>query len=358
MASTIHDKYAKAVASQKLIADPAQQVILPALEELHSHLNNTVSPTGLRKMFSKDPQPVKGLYLWGGVGVGKSMLIDLFVDAVNAPKRRVHFHEFMQEVHTALHRARKSGAKDALKPVAKAISDKVRLLALDEMQINDITDAMIVGRLFEQLMASGVILMTTSNRQPDDLYKDGLNRSLFLPFIELMKTRLDVHELSSPIDYRQGQLAGRAVYFHPANAEAKNAIDEIWNELAGGPGKTLVLHLKERTTEIPLFRNGVARAQFWDLCGKPLGPADYLALSDAVRVLILENVPRLGRTNYNEAKRFVMLIDTLYEANVRLVVSAADVPERLYLEGTGAFEFERTASRLQEMQSKDWANQR
>ncbi|MEE9427307.1 MAG: AFG1/ZapE family ATPase, partial [Paracoccaceae bacterium] len=136
------------------------------------------------------------------------------------------------------------------------------------------------------------------------------------------------------------------------------AIDEIWNELAGGPGKTLVLHLKERTTEIPLFRNGVARAQFWDLCGKPLGPADYLALSDAVRVLILENVPRLGRTNYNEAKRFVMLIDTLYEANVRLVVSAADVPERLYLEGTGAFEFERTASRLQEMQSKDWANQR
>jgi len=352
MTRTIQEIYKQAIADGHLTDDPAQQVILPFLETMRAQL--TPSPGGLRAIFSKGSDPVKGLYLWGGVGRGKSMLVDMFVDAVTAPKRRVHFHAFMQEIHAALHIARKSNVKDALTPLAREISARFQLLALDEMQINDITDAMLVARLFEQLIADGVTLVTTSNRPPEDLYQDGLNRDLFLPFIELLHQHLNIVELASATDHRQGQFIGRQVYFTPHDAAAMVEMNKIWQELAGGDGTELVLRLKNRETVLPMFRNGIARAEFWDLCGKPLGPADFLALADAVRVLILENVPILGRANYNEAKRFVTLIDALYEAKVRLVISAADVPERLYQEGTGAFEFARTASRLREMQSDAW----
>jgi len=188
---------------------------------------------------------------------------------------------------------------------------------------------------------------------PDDLYKDGLNRQLFLPFIDLLKQWMVVHELSSPTDYRQDRLAGEPVYFSPNDATAQRAIESIWTDLAGGTDP-LVLTVKSRKVELPAFRNGVARARFHDLCGQPLGPADYLAIAGAVRVLILEDIPRLGRSNFNEAKRFVTLIDTLYEAGTRLIASAQATPEMLYVEGEGTFEFERTASRLREMQSADW----
>ena len=198
------------------------------------------------------------------------------------------------------------------------------------------------------------MVVTTSNRVPDDLYKDGLNRALFLPFIELIKTRLVVHELTSPRDYRQDRLAGAQVYFQPADAEARAAVDAIWADLSGGTSERLVLTVKTRKVEIPAFSNGVARARFYELCGQPLGPADYLALAEAVRVLILEDIPRLSSENYNQARRFVTLIDALYEARVRLIATAADAPERLYIEGAGSFEFERTASRLREMQAADW----
>jgi cell division protein ZapE len=222
------------------------------------------------------------------------------------------------------------------------------------MQITDIADAMIVGRLFQMLMAMGVVIVATSNRAPDDLYRDGLNRALFLPFIALLKERMAVVELASATDYRQGLLAGSATYFSPAGAEAREAADRLWRELTGGKGEPLVLVVNGREVTLPLCRDGVARVSFWDLCARPLGPADYLAIAGAVRVLILEDVPLLSSENYNEARRFVTLIDTLYEARVRLIVTAADQPERLYLEGEGTFEFARTATRLREMQSAEW----
>jgi cell division protein ZapE len=284
------------------------------------------------------------------------MLMDLFFAAVPIPdKRRVHFHAFMQEVQAGIAAARKKGLQDAIRPVADQIAGDIRLLCFDEMQVTDIADAMIVGRLFQYMFDRGVTVVTTSNRPPDDLYKDGLNRALFLPFIALLKARLDVHELETETDYRRHRLAGATVWFQPPDRAAKEAIDAIWMELTGGGGEgPLRLHVNGRDVILPDARSGVARASFWDLCGKPLGPADFLAIADAVRVLILEDIPRLSAENYNEARRFVTLIDALYEAKVRLIASAADVPERLYLEGAGSFEFERTASRLREMQSAGW----
>jgi cell division protein ZapE len=253
-----------------------------------------------------------------------------------------------------MHAARQRGVEDPLTPVAEDISRDLRLLAFDEMQITDITDAMIVGRLFEKLFAAGVVIVTTSNRPPVDLYKDGLSRALFLPFIAMLEERLEVVELESPTDYRQHRLAGTQVYFHPARTAA-TAIAAIWTDLTGGASdQPLVIEVNSRQVTLPRFANGVARASFWDLCSKPLGPADYLAIARAVRVLILEDIPQLSSANYNEAKRFVILIDALYEAKVRLIASAADLPERLYIEGEGSFEFERTASRLREMQSAEW----
>ncbi|HEX9859089.1 MAG TPA: cell division protein ZapE, partial [Paracoccaceae bacterium] len=258
------------------------------------------------------------------------------------------------EIHRGMHAARKTGVEDALAPVADAIAAEIRLLAFDEMQITDITDAMIVGRLFERLLAAGVVIVTTSNRPPEDLYKDGLNRALFLPFVALLRDRLDVAELESPNDYRQHRLEGAQVYFHPAG-KAGAALASIWSDLTGGAtGQPLHVAVNGRQLELPRFANGIGRATFWDLCAKPLGPADFLAIAGAVRVLILEDIPQLSASNYNEAKRFVTLIDALYEARVRLICSAADVPERLYIEGAGSFEFERTASRLREMQAADW----
>lgn len=357
MRQTLTEIYDARVTAGTLRPDPAQHAVLPALEALRQWLEQNASRrTGLfAGLFAKPLVPPKGLYLWGGVGRGKSMVMDLFCDATDiAQKRRVHFHAFMQEVHKSIHAARQKGVEDPIEPVADAICRTVRLLAFDEMQISDITDAMIVGRLFERLFAAGVVVVTTSNRVPEDLYKTGLNRALFLPFIDMIRDRLTVVHLESPNDYRQHRLKGAQVYFHPAG-QARGLIAAIWDDLTGGAkGETLKLPVNGREVELPRFANGVGRASFWELCSRPLGPGDYLAIASAVRVLILEDVPQLSASNYNEAKRFVTLIDALYEAKVRLICSAADEPERLYLEGTGAFEFERTASRLREMQGATW----
>jgi|TARA_B110000908_G_C10225785_1_gene437830 cell division protein ZapE len=346
--------YADLIADGTLTPDPAQQAVLPEFERIREDVSKPVKSG----WFSKAPEAPKGLYLWGGVGRGKSMLMDLFAQHLgDVPVRRVHFHAFMQEIQTAMHAARATGVEDTIAPVAAEVIANVKVLAFDEMQISDITDAMIVGRLFEALFDAGVVVITTSNRIPDDLYKHGLNRGAFLPFIDLIKGKMNIWELTSPTDYRQDRLSGSEVYFTPSNTESRAAMDSVWNDLAGGPSEPLSLRVKGRDVILPKFRNGIARVGFFDLCGKHLGPADFLEVASAVKVLLIDDIPTLSRSNFNEAKRFVILIDALYEARVRLICSAAASPEMLYLEGEGTFEFERTASRLREMQSDGWGQE-
>jgi cell division protein ZapE len=351
MGPSVHELYDMRVATG-LVDDPAQRAILDRLDALRRWVR-TAEPR--RGLFRKPPEPPKGVYIWGGVGRGKSMLMDLLYEAAPSSEvRRVHFHAFMQEVQAALHEARKTGVDDAIAPVAEDIAEGLRLLLFDEMQIGDVADAMIVGRLFQRLFEARVAVVATSNRPPRDLYKHGLNRQLFLPFIALIEARMEVVHLDHPVDYRQGRLADAETYFVPADARARARMDDIFDDLTGGSAEPLTLSVKGRRVELPAFRNGVARAAFWELCGRPLGPADYLAVAEACRVLLIEDIPRLSSENYNEAKRFVTLIDALYEARTRLIASAADTPENLYLEGEGSFEFGRTASRLHEMQSAGW----
>lgn len=355
MSASLSDIYRQKIADGTLEPDAAQEAVLPEFDRIKAALEAAPAKKGLRGLFAQKPDSIQGLYIWGGVGRGKSMLMDMFYDSVLIDaKRRVHFHAFMQEVQAGLHKARQQGVDDAILPVANDIISKIRLLCFDEMQITDIADAMIVGRLFERLFDAGVTVVTTSNRVPNDLYRDGLNRDLFVPFINEITKHAVVWELISPRDYRQDRLAGEQVYFSPADATARASINAIWEHLSGGSSAPLILHVKGREVELPAFKNGVARARFHNLCGQPLGPADYLAVAEAVRVLILDDIPRLSSENYNEARRFVTLVDALYEAKVRLIATAADKPESLYLEGEGTFEFERTASRLREMQSEGW----
>jgi len=355
--------YRARVAAGDLQADPAQRLAVEKLQLLHMRLRgyNPQAPkrVGLGRFGwgreRLEETAVPGLYLYGGVGRGKSMLMDLFFEgAPVAPKRRVHFHAFMQEAHAGIHAARARGGGDPVRPVAEAIADGATLLAFDEMQVTDITDAMLVGRLFERLFARGVVVVATSNRPPDDLYKDGLNRHLFLPFIAMIKERLEVHHLESGTDHRMDRAAGEAVYFTPLGPAADAALDAAWARHAGAPGTPKTLDVHGRRVTLPRFAHGVARASFADLCAAPLGPADYLAIARAVRVMILDRIPRLSRAKSNEAKRFVTLIDALYEARALLIASAAAEPQDLYLEGAGAFEFQRTASRLAEMRSAGW----
>lgn len=351
--------YDTRVAEGMLRPDPAQRAALLRLEELREKLEEPQRKGFLSRFRRAEPAGKQGLYLWGGVGRGKSMLMDLFhAHAGIEAKRRVHFHAFMQEVQAALHEARKTGVDDAIKPVAEGIAARTRLLCFDEMQITDIADAMIVGRLFERLFADGVVVVTTSNRHPRDLYKDGLNRDLFLPFIRLLEEKLEIDELEAMTDYRQDRLAGTPVYFTPLDRAANRAINEIWRDLTHGREEELVLEVKGREVHLPRYWAGMARCTFWELCGQPLGPADYLALVGAVKLLVLEDIPLLDSTKFNEAKRFVTLIDALYEGHVRLICSAEAEPEKLYVEGAGSFEFERTASRLREMQGADWGSGR
>jgi cell division protein ZapE len=354
---SLRDLYESRVADGTLLRDPAQEAALAVLERAAARLE---APTR-RGLFGrrKPPEGTMGAYLWGGVGRGKSMLMDLFHEAMgegDAPvaSRRVHFHSFMQEVHDGMREARTRGVRDAIAPVADAVAEDTRVLCFDEMQITDITDAMIVGRLFERLFEDGVHVITTSNRHPIELYKNGLNRQLFVPFIELLEERLIVHHLESPRDHRQDRLRGEGAWFAPGETAA---VDAIWERLTHGREEALTLRVKGREIPLPRHANGVARATFKDLCGRPLGAADYLALARAVRVLVLTDVPVLSGAHHNEARRFVTLVDALYEARTRLIVQAEAEPDGLYPEGTGAFEFARTASRLEEMRSEGWGAQ-
>lgn len=347
---SLKQTYLDAVQAGELLADGAQEAALSELERLSFELQ--VPPIG--GWFRRARPSPKGLYLWGGVGCGKSMLMDMFARGLPGQVRRVHFHAFMQEVHAGIAKAKRAGVRDAIQPVAQSLGDGITCLAFDEMQITDITDAMLVGRLFECLFEAGISIVVTSNRRPTDLYKDGLNRQLFLPFIALLQDKMLVHELASPTDYRQNRLARQKSYFSPLSMQTTSEMDAVWYELAGGPGQEINLEIKGRVLYIPHFRNSIARIGFDDLCGTALGAADYLSLAETAKVLMLDNIPLLGHDNASEARRFVTLIDAIYEAGIGFIASAAAAPEELYPSGVGSFEFERTASRLREMQAENY----
>lgn len=351
-----------------LTADPDQERAARALTELSERLRSW--KPGATSLFGKPKPAPRGLYLWGGVGRGKSMLMDLFVEtAPVASKRRAHFHEFMQEVHARIGRWRsltpgqrrrqpehvRGAGEDPIPPVARGLAGEARLLAFDEFHVTDIADAMILGRLFERLFAEGVTVVATSNRHPDDLYRDGINRQLFLPFIDLLKTRLDVMELDGGVDHRLRQLEAAPVYYAPLGAEADHAMDQAWDRLTSGAvPQRCTLDVQGRQLVVEREIAGVARFSFAELCARPLGPADYLALAERFHTVLLDRVPKLSPDKRNEAKRFVTLIDALYEARTKLVMSADAEPDDLYPAGDGAFEFERTASRLMEMRTHDY----
>ena len=303
----------------------------------------------------------QGLYIFGAVGRGKSMLMDLFFAAAPVEKkRRVHFHAFMQEVHASIFawQQETDGDRESVIPdLAREISQNSWLLCFDELQVTDIADAMILGRLFRALFDLGVVMVTTSNRPPDDLYKDGLQRDRFLPFIAEIKQRLDLLELDSSRDYRLGRKKGMQVYFTPLQG-AETQLDAAFAQLTGGTsGKPEPLTVLGRTWSVPRAADGVARFTFAELCSGTFGPADYLALATHYHTLILDDVPILSPANRDSAKRFVTLIDSLYEHKVTFLCSAQAAPEVLYPEGDGSFEFQRTVSRLMEMQSAEYLTQ-
>lgn len=359
-------EYRALVDAGALDADPAQEAAAERLQSLEEDLARA-RPSPLARLFGARPKPVKGVYLWGAVGRGKSLLMDLlFNNSAAQPKRRVHYHEFMIEAHQRIAAFRAASEKekkrwrgvnpkhpdDPMPPVARALGDDARLLCLDEFQVADIADAMILGRLFDALFQRGVTLVATSNRPPDDLYKDGLNRQLFLPFIDMLKTRLDVVELVAARDYRLERLAGAPVYYAPLGPAADAAMDHAWARyIAGAREHYDRLDVQGRIVHVRRAARGAARFDFSELCEKPLGPADYLAVADRYGALFLERIPRMTPAMRNEARRFVNLIDALYDARAKLVCSADGEPDELYPAGDGAFEFERTASRLVEMRS-------
>ena len=344
------DTYNQHVSSGKIQREEEQERLLTKLDALRVK----VEQKKRKILFSKPPLAPRGIYVWGGVGCGKSMIMDMFVESLTVGTRRVHFHSFMQEVQSSLNEARQSRIKDALGPVVKQISNAVKVLAFDELQIKDIADAMIVGRLFEALMKKGLTLVVTSNRAPIDLYKNGLNRDLFVPFIELINERFDVVEVSDVKDYRQNLISGEEIYFSPLNLNSVERMNTLWSTLTGNSLGDFTLSFKGREIRFPFYKDGVGRFDFFEICGQMFGPGDYLAIVETVRVLMVDNIPQLSRSNFNEAKRFVTLIDAAYEAKIRFICSAAAEPEMLYTEGEGSFEFRRTASRLREMQSKNW----
>jgi len=363
---SVRAAYRQRLAEGQLKPDPAQDAAVDALSRLESDLNALAEPSFLS--FLKKPKAPKGVYLWGPVGRGKSMLMDLFFDSAPVEKKqRAHFYAFMAEVHGLIDQWRKGDAAerkrvfgqnkgdDPIAPTAAVIASQARLLCFDELQVTDIADAMILGRLFEALFEDGVTLVATSNRPPDDLYKDGINRQLFIPFIELIKERLDVVAVKGPNDYRLDRLRGAEVYLAPADAGRREAFDRLWTSLLDGAAETGgTLEVLGRKLTFKRAAGGMLRAGFDELCAAALGPQDYLAIADRFHTVFLEDLPVLGPARRNEARRLVTLIDALYEADAKLVVLAEAEPDDLYPAGDGAFEFERTASRLQEMRSAAW----
>jgi cell division protein ZapE len=344
----------------ELAPDPLQASAAERLQQLWDELQNYQPKPGAgflaRLGFGKPaPRPPKGLYIYGRVGRGKSMLMDSFFATVQGiPKRRVHFFAFMADVHARIH-ARRAEKGDPIAPVAQDIANETTLLCFDEFHVVDIADAMILGRLFAALFAAGVVVVATSNREPDRLYEGGLQRERFLPFIDLLKERLDVIELDGPRDYRLQRFKGRQVYFTPPDAKAEAALAQAFADLTdGATPERETLTVLGREIEVPRAAKNVAWFTFDELCIKALGPNDYLALVGRYHTFILDGIPKLNFERRNEAKRFNIFIDTLYDSHGNLVCSAEAPPQELYTEGEGSFEFQRTVSRLIEMQSDDY----
>ena len=346
-----------------LQSDPAQQLAIERLQSLYRALLHYHPETGLRGWLARfglaengGSHAPLGLYLCGPVGRGKSMLMDLFFRAVpSLSKRRVHFHAFMLEVHDRIEHKRRVRAETPIPEVAADIAAEAALLCFDEFQVEDIADAMILGRLFTALFEAGVVVVATSNLPPDRLYEHGLQRELFLPFVALLKEKLQVLDLDSRRDWRLARLVGKPVYHHPLGPAAHAALEGAFAELTdGASGASMALPVKGRSLVVPRTARRVAWFGFAELCEKPLAAADYLALAERFSVVIVEGIPRLSPAERDAARRFNILIDTLYEARTLLIASAEVPPEEIYTAGNGNFEFQRTVSRLIEMQSEDY----
>lgn len=348
-------RYRDLVTRGIIAADPAQEAAAVALEAVRQRAE-AWRPVR-RRLFAlfagASRVAPQGLYLYGGVGRGKTMLMDLFFAAARIKaKRRVHFHQFMADVHERIAARRKVESGDPIAAVAKALIAETDLLCLDELHVTDIADAMIVGRLFTALFDEGIVLVSTSNAHPEDLYRSGLNRQLFLPFVDLLQTHVVVHEVKSARDFRLDKLAGESMYFAPADASADAAMDRIWLRLTGEPsGAPASLEVKGRRIDVPKSAMGVARFTFADLCDRPLGTLDYQQIASSFHTVMIDRIPRLTADRRNEARRFINLIDTLYDKHIGLIASADCAPDELYAAGDGADHFTRTASRLVEMQS-------
>ncbi len=365
---TLRQHYEHLEEAGTLTSDPAQLRIVDALDRLIEEVSTkrlASKSSALGWLFAKRRparDAVKGLYLYGGVGRGKTMLMDLFFAAVPlAEKRRVHFHEFMDEVHAGIAAFRKSakGRDDDADPVEAVVRPMLkrglRLLCLDEFHVHDITNAMLLYRLFDKLFAGGVTLVATSNVVPDELYKDGLNRQLFLPFIELLKQRTVVAALPAAQDYRRLKFAGQHVYAFGTGPEVRAAMDRLWLRITGGePGEPGTVESIGRHIHVPLTAMGAARFGFADLCDKPLGTRDFVRIAHQFDSVIIDDVPQMDRTRSDAAKRFILLIDSLYDRGVKLGASFTVPLDQLGKDDRTAFEFQRTVSRLTEMQSEEY----
>jgi cell division protein ZapE len=364
--------YQARLASGDLAEDPAQAAAVARLQALWlalrgydpAPLDTAPKPAGLLgRLFGRASAPARqdpprGLYLVGEVGRGKSMLMDLFFETAEVPrKQRLHFHAFMQQAHRRIHGWKQvhGDSADPIPPLADSIAADAALLCFDEFQVHDIADAMILGRLFEALFARGTVIVATSNTAPDDLFKGQPGRDAFLPFIALINRHVEVWPLVAMRDYRRERIRNLPTWHVPADGRAEAALDAAFAALTGqGRGEPMELPLLGRVIEVPEAARGVARFDFNQLCGKPLGPADYLAIAQAFHSLVVDDIPRLGPENFDKARRFITCVDTLYEHRCKLVASAASSPDQLYERGTNAAMFERTASRLTEMQSQEY----
>lgn len=357
--SGLMSAYLARIGNGEIEANPEQAEIVARLDELVAALRSyRPASSGLFGFLKGRSGPVpRGLYLYGGVGRGKTMLMDLFYGEVEFdPKLRQHFHAFMAKVHDSITRARKAMSGDPIPVVAEEIAQEARLLCFDELHVTDIADAMILGRLFAVLFARGVVVVATSNAKPEELYRNGLNRQLFLPFIDLIEDHMEIVELASGKDFRLEKLAGRPLYYSPADAAARNEMDKHWTRLTGREPvpHPVYIEVLGRKIEVPMASRGVARFSFDDLCARPLGPRDYLHIAQDFHTVLLDEIPVMGPAKRNEARRFINLIDALYDNRVGLIASAESDPDSLYIEGDGADLFTRTASRLIEMRSEDY----